>query len=155
MQYRRFQGGSISLSFLSTSLVAVISAFLTANFVWHSAEPKRDWEQAKQVNTVQYYREFIRKWPAEIQASLAKAAIDRLEISELNAAMEADDLDALMAYSKRWPRGTYSSVVEDRMMQIRQDSLRKAALWPMNMVVSASSCPICPSQMPMPQTSDE
>ena len=106
------------LAISPTFVVACASIVITAFFVWSSTAASRAWSEAKQLNTVAAYKEFISLWPSELQVQYAKAALGKLELEDFNQAIDANNNSAYESYLQAWPNGTYIKIIERRIAEL-------------------------------------
>ena len=104
-------------SVLPTFLVAIVAVTITATAVWDSNASGRAWNEVKQVHSIVAYRAFIRQWPAAIEVRKARAALSKLELRDLNAAMEDNNIPALQNYLASWPDGKYRKFIEEKISE--------------------------------------
>ncbi|MEO1652965.1 MAG: SUMF1/EgtB/PvdO family nonheme iron enzyme, partial [Bacteroidota bacterium] len=89
-------------------------------FVFYTLQDEsRDWEQARQKNTIQAYGQFMTKYP---ESKYFLEALDKLkQLEELEAFLKAKRLDNLGDYYEflgKYSRGTFAAEVREKVNQL-------------------------------------
>lgn len=74
---------------------------------------KRDWEEAKKVNTIQAYQAFLKQHP---KGELADSAKYSLELAYFEKAKSSNTIQASEEYLKRYPKGRFAEKAQASIM---------------------------------------